>query len=427
MSAALIQTLALTLLGAVPAAVLGILVSPAAGWALLAAVLLLQLLHALRYFSRLEEWSRNPTASGLEGSGAWDGVFARLYRHERELRAEIAARDDDLRQVEAAGQAIVDGIVTLDADGRIRWCNATAGRHLGLDLRSDHGQPITNLVRDPVFIAFLSAGDYRQPLRLLAPRDPEQVLSIHLLPYAAGLRLMQVRDVTQTERIDQMRRDFVANVSHELRTPLTILGGFLETVRELDLTPEERERYLQLMADQSDRMLRLVQDLLTLSSLESSPRPGGDRVVMSVLLQKLKADAEALSGGRHIIVLEADEVDVLGAESELVSAFGNLVSNAVRYTPAGGHIRIEWCRRGSSAEFSVTDDGIGIAPAHLPRLTERFYRADLGRSRETGGTGLGLAIVKHALSRHQAQLDIVSKPGEGSRFSALFPPARLSG
>lgn len=427
MSAALIQTLALTLLGAVPAAVLGILVSPAAGWALLAAVLLLQLLHALRYFSRLEEWSRSPTASGLEGSGAWDGVFARLYRHERELRAEIAARDDDLRQVEAAGQAIVDGIVTLDADGRIRWCNATAGRHLGLDLRSDHGQPITNLVRDPAFIAFLSAGDYRQPLRLLAPRDPEQVLSIHLLPYAAGLRLMQVRDVTQTERIDQMRRDFVANVSHELRTPLTILGGFLETVRELELTPEERERYLQLMADQSDRMLRLVQDLLTLSSLESSPRPGGDRVVMSVLLQKLKADAEALSGGRHIIVLEADEVDVLGAESELVSAFGNLVSNAVRYTPAGGHIRIEWRRRGSSAEFSVTDDGIGIAPAHLPRLTERFYRADLGRSRETGGTGLGLAIVKHALSRHQAQLEIASKPGEGSRFSALFPPARLSG
>jgi two-component system phosphate regulon sensor histidine kinase PhoR len=426
-SAALTQTLALTLLGAVPAVVLGILVSPATGWALMAALLLLQLLHALRYFSRLEAWSRNPAASHLEGSGAWDGVFARLYRHERQLRSEIAHRDDDLRQVEAAGQAIVDGIVTLDAEGRIRWCNATAGRHLGLDLRSDHGQPIINLVRDPAFVAFLGAGDYRQPLRLLAPHDPEQVLSIHLLPYAAGLRLMQVRDVTQTERIDQMRRDFVANVSHELRTPLTILGGFLETVRELELTPDERERYLQMMADQSDRMLRLVQDLLTLSSLESSPRPGGERVAMGSLLQKLRADAEALSGGRHLITLEAEEVDVLGAESELVSAFGNLVSNAVRYTPAGGHIRIEWCRRGSSAEFSVTDDGIGIAPAHLPRLTERFYRADLGRSRETGGTGLGLAIVKHALSRHQAQLDVVSKPGEGSRFSALFPPARLSG
>jgi two-component system phosphate regulon sensor histidine kinase PhoR len=263
------------------------------------------------------------------------------------------------------------------------------------------------------------------PLRLSAPHHPDLVLSIHLLPYAGGFRLMQARDVTQSERLDRMRRDFVANVSHELRTPLTILGGFLETVRELELAPHERDRYFGLMVEQSDRMLHIVKDLLMLSSLESAPKPGNGRVRMATLLEKLKADAVALSSGRHEVTLDADAGDILGAESELTSAFGNLVSNAVRYTPVGGKIDISWKRCGTSAEFSVADNGIGIAAEHIPRLTERFYRADTGRSRESGGTGLGLAIVKHALTRHQATLDIASRLGSGSRFSALFPPARL--
>ncbi len=427
MPAALIQTLALTLLGAIPSLVLGILVGPAWGWGLLALILGLQLLNALRYFLRLERWSRNPQPTAdLEGAGAWDEVFARLYRHEKELRQAIARRDADLQMVEAAGQAIVDGIITLDADNRISWCNKVAERQLGLDIRSDRGQPIANLVREPAFVAYLTGGNFRLPLRLNAPHNPDLFLSIHLLPYAGGYRLMQVRDVTQSEQLDRMRRDFIANVSHELRTPLTILGGFLETVRELDLPPEEHDRYLGLMADQSDRMLRIVQDLLTLSSLESSPRPGNERVNMAALIEKLRSDAEALSGGRHRIVVESDAGDLLGAEAELASAFGNLVSNAVRYTPAGGNITIVWKRCVSSAEFAVSDDGIGIAAEHIPRLTERFYRADLGRSRESGGTGLGLAIVKHALSRHQATLDIASQPGRGSRFSAIFPPGRLA-
>jgi len=425
-SPALTQTLALSLLGAIPALVLGILVGPAWGWALMALVVFLQLLNALRYFARLERWSRNPQPTAeLEGAGAWDEVFSRLYRHEKELRSAIATRDADLAMVESAGQAIVDGIVTLDIDNRISWCNKVAEKQLGLDLRSDRGQPIANLVREPAFVAYLTGGNYRLPLRLSAPHNPELMLSIHLLPYAGGFRLMQARDVTQSERLDRMRRDFVANVSHELRTPLTILGGFLETVRELELTPAEHERYLGLMADQSDRMLRIVQDLLMLSALESAPKPGNDRVRMAALLEKLKADAMALSAGKHEITLDADSVDILGAESELASAFGNLISNAVRYTPAGGRIDISWKRCGTSAEYAVTDDGIGIAPEHIPRLTERFYRADNGRSRESGGTGLGLAIVKHALTRHQATLDIASRPGNGSRFSALFPPARL--
>jgi len=427
-SAVLIQTLALTLLGALPAAVLGIFVSPALGWALLALLLFLQLAHMLRHFSRLDAWSRDPSSTyALQGSGAWDDVFSRLYQHEKTLVAEIARRDAALAQIEAAGQAIVDGVVTLDAENRITWCNRAAERYLGLDLRADHEQPIANLLREPAFVTYLNGGNHKLPLRIAAPRDGEHMLSIHLLPYASGFRLMQVRDVTQSERLDRMRRDFVANVSHELRTPLTILGGFLETVRELELSESERERYLTLMTEQSERMLRIVQDLLTLSSLESAPRPGNERVAMATLIAKLKGDAEALSAGRHAISVEAEAVDILGAESELASAFGNLVSNAVRYTPAGGSIAIAWKRRGSSAEFSVTDDGIGIEARHIPRLTERFYRADRGRSRETGGTGLGLAIVKHALSRHQAALEIASTPGSGSRFSALFPPSRLAG
>jgi len=428
MAHVLIRTLAVTVAGAVPALVVGMLVSPAVGFAVIALVLLLQLIAHLRHLARLETWSRQPSPShALEGSGLWDEVFARLHRHERELHERIARGELELQHVAAAGQAILDGIVTLDPENRIGWCNRAAERLLGLDQRSDRGQPIANLIRQPAFVAYLADGQFAAPLRLALGRDDERVLSIQILPYAGNERLMQVRDVTQSERLDRTRRDFIANVSHELRTPLTVLSGFLETVRELPLEPEERDRYLGMMSDQSARMLRIVQDLLTLSTLESAPPPPErQRVAMAPLLEMLRRDAEALSGGRHQVTLQVDAGDLFGAESELASAFGNLVSNAVRYTPAGGHIDIVWRRLGSSAEFSVTDDGNGIDPAHLPRLTERFYRVDRGRSRETGGTGLGLAIVKHALSRHQARLDIASQPGEGSRFSAHFPPARLA-
>ncbi|MDQ5946251.1 MAG: two-component system, OmpR family, phosphate regulon sensor histidine kinase PhoR [Pseudomonadota bacterium] len=428
MSKPLIQTLALSLALGVPAAVLGILVSPVIGLSVFCAVLALQLIGFLRNFSRLEAWTRNPLPETTpEGGGIWDEVFSRLHRHEKELRVAIARRDFDLQQVAAAGQAMVDGIVTLDADSRISWCNRVAEQQLGLDLRSDRFQPIANLVRQPAFINYLATGDFSKPLRLSSMRGDERVLSLFVLPYSGQERLLQIQDVTQSERLDQTRRDFVANVSHELRTPLTILSGFLETVRELELDPVDQEHYFDLMAEQSVRMSRIVQDLLALSTLESAPPPsGGERVHMTPLLEKLHRDAQALSAGRHSISLEMDTGDLFGAESELASAFGNLISNAVRYTPPGGEIVIAWKRQGSSAEFSVTDNGIGIDAKHIPRLTERFYRADTGRSRETGGTGLGLAIVKHALSRHQARLEITSTPGEGSRFSTVFPPTRVA-
>jgi two-component system phosphate regulon sensor histidine kinase PhoR len=219
----------------------------------------------------------------------------------------------------------------------------------------------------------------------------------------------------------------VANVSHELRTPLTVLAGFLETVQELKLDPQRVRDYLAMMQEQAVRMQRIIEDLLTLSQLESSPPPAADRVRVLPLLERVRGDAQALSGGRHEISLDArPEVDLIGAEAELASAFGNLVNNAVRYTPPGGKIGIAWRDGPDGARFSVQDSGVGIAPEHLPRLTERFYRVDRGRSRDTGGTGLGLAIVKHALARHDARLDIESAPGKGSRFTARFPSKRTS-
>jgi two-component system phosphate regulon sensor histidine kinase PhoR len=225
-----------------------------------------------------------------------------------------------------------------------------------------------------------------------------------------------------------MRRDFVANVSHELRTPLTVLAGFLETLQEYEIDAEERQRYLAMMAEQSKRMETIVQDLLTLSSIESAPPPENNVVDMASLIDKLRRDAEGLSAGRHTIKVEADEnIDLRGSEPELVSAFGNLVANAVRYTPTGGTVCISWRASPQGGEFAVQDTGIGIDPKHIPRLTERFYRVDRGRSRDAGGTGLGLAIVKHSLTRHQGYLEVTSVVGEGSRFAACFPSSRMVG
>ena len=428
MSSQLIRALLLALLSALIALPVGHFVVPWAGWSVFCAGLGLQMVFHFRNFARLDRWSYHPVVdAGLEGEGAWDGIFGRLYRHEKELRSQIAERDDQIVRLFAALQALTDGVVALDFNQQIVYCNTTAEEQLGLVLATDQGQPILNLVRQPEFVAYLTAGDFERPLTLRSERGSDRVLSIHILPYAGDRRLMQIKDVTQTDRLDQMRRDFVANVSHELRTPLTVLAGFLETLQEIDLDHADRQRYLSLMAEQSTRMESIVQDLLTLSSIESAPPPCTDVVDMSSLIDKLRRDGEALSGGRHSILADNDGIcDLRGSEPELVSAFGNLVANAVRYTPAGGTIRIEWKRTPQGAEFAVEDTGIGIDAKHIPRLTERFYRVDRGRSRDAGGTGLGLAIVKHSLNRHQAQLEIKSTPGVGSRFAARFPVGRLA-
>jgi two-component system phosphate regulon sensor histidine kinase PhoR len=297
--------------------------------------------------------------------------------------------------------------------------------HLGIDPVRDVGNTITHLVRIPEFLDYLAKGEYARPVQLATGRG-DQILSAQVIAYGEDQKLVLSRDITQFRKVEQVRREFVANVSHELRTPLTVIAGFLETLRD-ESDPEAARRYIELMSEQARRMQRLVEDLLTLSALESSPPPPMEEPVeMRGVLERLGAEARALSNGRHKVEVDAEEgIGLLGSEKELSSAFGNLVSNAIRYTPPGGTVRLRWQRTPDGAAFEVEDTGIGIAPEHIPRLTERFYRVDRGRSRETGGTGLGLAIVKHALARHGATLDIASTPGTGSRFSARFSGPRL--
>ena len=398
------------------------------GWAVLALAALAMLAYHVAKLAALIRWLRQPGATPLpEARGAWDEAFALLYRFERASDREAERLSRALMRWRQAGEALPDGVVILDAQNRIEWCNEGAGRHFGLDLRADPGRLVTNLVRQPEFAAYIEAEDYAHAIPLRSEHGGGLVLSVQVIPYGEAQKLLLSRDITRLEKVEIMRRDFVANVSHELRTPLTVLAGFLETVRDLKLDPQRTRDYMNLMAEQARRMQRIVDDLLALSTLESSPEPSlEERVNVQGLLARVEADATALSGGRHRITLDAMEgFDIAGAESEIASAFGNLASNAVRYTPEGGTVRLIWRASQEGAEFSVEDTGVGIEPQHIARLTERFYRVDRGRSRETGGTGLGLAIVKHALMRHQATLDIQSEPGKGSRFSARFPARRV--
>jgi two-component system, OmpR family, phosphate regulon sensor histidine kinase PhoR len=396
------------------------------GWASFALLLLLALLHHLRQLFALGRWlERGEALEGHRALGVWDELQALLHRRRRESAKREAELTELVARWRAAARALPDGVVILDED-RIAWCNDTARDHFQVDIAQDAGRPFTHLVRIPEFVAYLDAGDYARPIALRPPTAPERVLSVQVVPYGEGQSLVLSRDITRFEKLETMRREFVANVSHELRTPLTVVAGFLETLRE-ETDPEAARRHIDLMAEQSRRMLRLVEDLLTLSSLESSPPPPMEESVdMAALLERLGAEARALSEGRHRIEVQSEGApQLLGSEKELSSAFGNLVSNAIRYTPAGGTVRLRWETTPEGAAFEVEDTGIGIPPEHIPRLTERFYRVDRGRSRESGGTGLGLAIVKHALGRHGATLAITSTPGEGSRFTARFSGPRL--
>jgi two-component system phosphate regulon sensor histidine kinase PhoR len=378
-----------------------------------------------RELRRLRRWAAQPRLTDPpEGEGVWGEAFDHLHRHRRaNLRRRRRLAELIVRQRRAA-QALPYGVAVLDAGLRLDWCNRAAAEHLGLEPERDRGQPIANFVREPAFARYLAAGDFSRPVRIA--RGRERTLALQLVAFGQSEHLLLSQDVTGAERLEAMRRDFVANVSHELRTPLTVLSGFLETIRDLKLDAERVRDYVGLMAPQAERMKRLIEDLLTLSALEHSPPPAGERVAVRPLLERVRAEAEALSRGRHRITLSIEGAhDLAGAESEIASAFLNLATNAVRYTPEGGEVRLAWRSGEQGAEFAVEDTGIGIAPEHLPRLTERFYRVDRGRSRATGGTGLGLAIVKHALARHDATLAIESTPGRGSRFSARFPAGRL--
>jgi two-component system phosphate regulon sensor histidine kinase PhoR len=379
------------------------------------------------HLTALRTWLRRPRLDTLpRGRGVWEEALAELHRFLRRRDAEQEALDQSLARFRAAVRALPDGVVILDREHRIEWANPTAAHHFGIDARRDLGQPVINLIRQPDFVTYLEAGDFGHPLGL---RLRETMLSVRVIEFGDEQKLLNSRDVTAEERIDTMRRDFVANVSHELKTPVTVLSGFVETLSDesLPMSPAQRGRYLAMMAEQAKRMQRLVEDLLTLSALESSAAPADERPIgVRPFVERLAEEARALSCGRHRVESEVQgDSDLLGSVTELHSALSNLVSNAVRYTPEGGTVRLAWRLADRSGVFSVSDSGIGIEARHIPRLTERFYRVDSGRSRESGGTGLGLAIVKHVLTRHQAALDVVSEPGRGSTFSAVFPPGRV--
>ncbi len=374
------------------------------------------------------DWAAGPLDGAVpEGRGSWAVAFSALHRRTR-LRV---AMQRDLKHVierfRKAAEALPDGVVLLDAANRIEWANARAEQQLGLNLASDRRQPLVNFVRHPEFLRYVDTGDFRESVVVEQPHE-RRTLALQLVPFGVEEKLLLSRDVTQLEAVARMRRDFIANVSHELKTPLTVVTGFVETLQDLEFEPRQRARYLGLMGDQARNMQRLVDDLLALSALESELNPLLDTEFAVVpMLLELSADAKALSHSEHAITLDIGEAaTIVGSRDELKSAIGNLVSNAIRYTPQGGTITLGWrVDDDGSGVFTVRDTGIGLALEHIPRLTERFYRVDRSRSRATGGTGLGLAIVKHVLLRHQAELAIESRPGEGSVFSVRLPARRV--
>jgi len=399
---------------------------------LIAGAALLLVIHGQRLeLKRFLVWLRDPRLETIpDGDGAWEDVYSQLARSFNTQRQQANALSAALQRFQQAGAAVPDGLVILDAHDAIQWCNPAAEAHFGVDLRRDAGHQITYLVRSPSFVLYLRAESHPEPLILRLNRNLErpEVLSVQLVPFGDRDRLLISHDVARIEAVERVRRDFVANVSHELRTPLTVIIGFTETVLDNEELPPSMRRPLSMVMDQAGRMQRLVDDLLVLSRLESDDNPLPDETVDAPsLVHRIHEDALALSNNRHRVVLAVcSSACVRGSGDELRSAFQNLVTNAIRYTPEGGEIYISWLDDGQKATFEVRDTGIGIAAQHLARLTERFYRVDRSRSRETGGTGLGLAIVKHVATRHGARLDIASQVGEGSRFSIVFPVARVT-
>ena len=391
------------------------------------AALLRGFVEALRAHRFMDWLRRQQEGAAPRDTGFWGEVGYRVERSVRALERRVESEHARLDQFLSAIEASPNGVMLLDENDQIEWCNSVAADHFGLDPQRDRRQRVTNLVRSPVFVAYLQSGAYDDAVSFAGPGGRGTV-SVLIRPYGEGLKLVLSQDITERERNDAMRRDFVANVSHEIRTPLTVLSGFLETMGNLPLTEVERRRVLELMSQQTTRMQTLVGDLLTLAQLEGSPRPPADRwVPVKRLLTQVQVDAQALSAGRHVLSFNGGEAaQIAGTETELLSAIANLVNNAVRYTPPGGSVEVSWTERADGAgELQVRDSGIGIAREHLPRLTERFYRVDGSRSRDTGGTGLGLSIVKHVAQRHGGELEVTSEPGKGSCFTLIFPAPRV--
>ncbi|MDH4133289.1 MAG: phosphate regulon sensor histidine kinase PhoR [Gammaproteobacteria bacterium] len=384
----------------------------------------------LRHLVQLHRWLVVKRDDVPDAGGLWGDVFDRI----RALSRENERREDRLQEMlerfQSASSATPDAMVILSPKHEIEWANAAAERLLSVTMPRDTGQRALNLWREPSFAQYLERGNYNDAIETASPAQPEKSLSVRIIPFGSNQKLVIARDITHLANLEQMRSNFVANISHELRTPLTVLTGFLETLKGMEQPGGDALRkHLGTMHEQAVRMSRLVEDLLTLSKLETTPATHHEETVdVPTMLGGLREMGELLSGERRQqLLLEADShLRLRGNEEELRSAFSNLVNNAVRYTPAGGTIRLVWRLENGCPAFTVIDSGEGIAPQHLPRLTERFYRIDTARSRDSGGTGLGLSIVKHILLRHDARLAIDSEIGKGSSFRCIFPAARVA-
>ena len=380
---------------------------------------------------RMGDWlTRQRRAPPPEAPGVWGEVFDLLYQRYRRNRKRKQRITRLLRAFSDSTDAMPDGTVVLNPQWQILWFNEAASRLLGLTRHQDVGQHIGNLVRNPAFTRILAAKDLHEAVEIPAPEDAERRVSLRVIPYGDGERLLLARDVTRLHRLEEMRREFVANASHELRSPLTVIAGYLDVLQEAfaadDRLRREWEQPIREMRTQADRMSATIGDLLELSRLETTISAGDEaQIHVPGMLTRIRDEALALGEGpRHVSLDIQTDARLFGVEREIHSAFSNLVFNAMRYTPPDGEVALRWFMRGEKPCLSVIDTGIGIPEEHIPRITERFYRVDASRVRSSGGTGLGLAIVKHVLQRHGARLEIESTPGEGSVFTCVFPPQR---
>lgn len=392
-----------------------------AGWGLL-------FFHLIQ-LRQLERWLQGGSREPIDDlSGPMAALHDRVYRLQRRSKKRKKRLRRAADEVRDAARAAPDATVLIGPSDEILWCNKSAADWLGLREQLDRGQPIANLIRGPDFVEYLEAREFAEPLEMAAPVDEDIRLLVRIVPYGKNRHLLSARNVTRLHRLEEVRKDFVANVSHELRSPLTVVVGYLETLADDPQAPERWMKPIEQMNQQAKRMCSLVEDLLRLSRLERDPNSAPHTPIdVKDMLESIAREAKALGHTQHDISVEAQSHDALrGDYNELYSAFSNIVFNAVQYTPPGGSIVLAWTQHGlDNRAVTVRDTGIGVDEVNLPRLTERFYRVDKARSRELGGTGLGLAIVKHILVRHGAHLTIESEIGEGSTFSCVFPPERI--
>lgn len=416
----------------VPALVLSVLVAGLSyflpvwvGLSLVIAFLLWQLSAHYRELKLFALWLSHPTSKNVpSGHGVWTDIFAKLYALRRSDEKNEAQLAEWLERFQNTMRHLPDGVVIMDKSTQIEWANPVAEQHFSLNLQRDLGTRLMNIVREPLLAQCVQQRQYDAPFKMLLDNKHLEVL---LIDFEDERMILVSRDITETERVDAMRRDFIANASHELRTPLTVISGFLEHAQdEPNMPMDERVKQIDLMRHQAERMTVLIQDMLMLSRLESDVHVDAQNIVMPALLNQQIQSAQALSAGRHQIHAEIAPINIKGSEQEIASVVGNLLSNAVRYTLEGGDIYLTWqLNAEKQPTLTVRDTGLGIASEHIPRLTERFYRVNTAQSRATKGTGLGLAIVKHVLIRHHATLKIESKLApsseQGTTFVVTFP------